>query len=67
MSNIESVLNIEKKRSIVIPMVILTALFFILGFVTWLNGPLIPFFELACDLNGSQAYFVTFAFYINCR
>ncbi|OYX82717.1 MAG: glucose/galactose MFS transporter [Flavobacteriales bacterium 32-34-25] len=45
-------------------MVILTSLFFILGFVTWLNGPLIPFFELACELSSSQAYFVTFAFYI---
>ena len=48
----------------VIPMVILTALFFILGFVTWLNGPLIPFFELACELSQTQAYFVAFAFYI---
>jgi FHS family L-fucose permease-like MFS transporter len=48
----------------IIPMVILTALFFILGFVTWLNGPLIPFFELACELTQSQSYFVAFAFYI---
>ena len=63
MSNIESALQIEK-RSTIIPMVILTALFFILGFVTWLNGPLIPFFQLACELTSSQAYFVTFAFYI---
>lgn len=47
-----------------VPMLILTSLFFILGFVTWLNGPLIPFFELACELSESQAYFVTFAFYI---
>lgn len=47
-----------------IPMVILTALFFIFGFVTWLNGPLIPFFKLACELTESQSYFVTFAFYI---
>ena len=52
------------KRSVVIPMLILTTLFFIFGFVTWLNGPLIPFFKLACELSESQAYFVTFAFYI---
>lgn len=63
MSNIETAIHIEKRSSI-IPMIILTALFFILGFVTWLNGPLIPFFELACELSSSQAYFVTFAFYI---
>ena len=55
----------EKHRgSVLIPMIILTTLFFILGFVTWLNGPLIPFFELACELTESQAYFVAFAFYI---
>ena len=63
MSNIESAIHLDK-RSAIIPMVILTSLFFILGFVTWLNGPLIPFFELACELTSSQAYFVTFAFYI---
>jgi MFS transporter, FHS family, L-fucose permease len=45
-------------------MIILTLLFFIFGFVTWLNGPLIPFFKLACELTEAQAYFVTFAFYI---
>lgn len=63
MSKIESTINLNQ-QSAVIPMVILTSLFFILGFVTWLNGPLIPFFELACELSSSQAYFVTFAFYI---
>ena len=63
MSKIESTIN-GNQQSALIPMVILTSLFFILGFVTWLNGPLIPFFELACELSSSQAYFVTFAFYI---
>lgn len=38
--------------------------FFIFGFVTWLNGILIPFLRTACELNDFQAYFVTFAFYI---
>ncbi len=50
--------------STLMPMIILTSLFFIFGFVTWLNGPLIPFFKLACELTESQSYFVTFAFYI---
>jgi glucose/galactose transporter len=54
----------NKQNSTLIPMAILTCMFFIFGFVTWLNGPLIPFFKLACELNESQAYFVTFAFYI---
>lgn len=54
----------NKGNSTLVPMVILTFMFFIFGFVTWLNGPLIPFFKLACELSESQAYFVTFAFYI---
>jgi FHS family L-fucose permease-like MFS transporter len=45
-------------------MMIIGILFFIFGFVTWLNGSLIPFLKLICDLNDVQALFVTFAFYI---
>ena len=44
---------------------IIGALFFIFGFVTWLNGTLIPFLKLACDLKtDAQALLVTFAFYM---
>ena len=63
MSQIDLALK-KEQNSTLIPMVILTSLFFIFGFVTWLNGPLIPFFKLACELTESQSYFVTFAFYI---
>ena len=45
-------------------MVVIGILFFIFGFVTWLNGSLIPFLKVICDLNEFQALFVTFAFYI---
>ena len=45
-------------------MAIIGVLFFIFGFVTWLNGSLIPFLKLICDLNEFEALFVTFAFYI---
>ncbi|MEO6639356.1 MAG: sugar MFS transporter [Ginsengibacter sp.] len=45
--------------------VIIGILFFVFGFVTWLNGTLIPFLKLACELkNDTQAFFVTFAFYM---
>ncbi|MBW8189424.1 sugar MFS transporter [Neiella marina] len=47
-----------------VPMVIIGILFFIFGFVTWLNGSLIPFLKVICELNEFQALFVTFAFYI---
>jgi len=44
---------------------IIGVLFFIFGFVTWLNGTLIPFLKLACQLkNDIQAFFVTFSFYM---
>lgn len=44
---------------------IIGALFFIFGFVTWLNGTLIPFLKLACNLQSdAQALLVTFAFYM---
>ncbi len=45
--------------------IIIGILFFVFGFVTWLNGTLIPFLKLACQLKSdTQAFFVTFAFYM---
>lgn len=44
---------------------IIGVLFFMFGFITWLNGTLIPFLKLACDLKtDGQALLVTFAFYM---
>ncbi|MBX9852901.1 MAG: sugar MFS transporter, partial [Cytophagaceae bacterium] len=45
-------------------MAIIGTLFFIFGFVTWLNSVLIPYLQIACQLSQFEAYFVTFAFYI---
>jgi MFS transporter, FHS family, L-fucose permease len=53
------------QRSSAFPMIIIGALFFIFGFVTWLNSVLIPFLKQACQLTDFQAYFVTLAFYIS--
>lgn len=54
-----------QNRTAVFPMIICCALFFILGFVTWANGSLIPFAKKAFDLETDlQAYLVTFASYI---
>ncbi len=44
--------------------IIIGALFFIFGFVTWLNSLLIPYLAIACELTTFQSFFVTFAFYI---
>ena len=43
---------------------IIGGLFFVFGFVTWINGALIPFLTIACELTHLQAYLVTLAFYI---
>lgn len=45
--------------------VIIGSLFFIFGFVTWLNSVLIPYLRIACELTNFEAYLVAFAFYIS--
>ena len=46
-------------------MVTIGALFFIFGFVTWLNGPLITFVKLAFTLDDVGAFLVPMAFYLS--
>jgi len=53
------------KKDYVFSVSIIGLFFFIFGFVTWLNGILIPFLRTACELNDFEAYFVTFAFYVS--
>jgi len=42
----------------------MAGLFALFGCVTWLNGVLIPFLKLVCQLDTFEALLVTFAFYI---
>ena len=64
MSTSNSTSDISRK-DYVFAITIIGLFFFIFGFVTWLNGVLIPFLRTACELNDFQAYFVTGAFYIS--
>ncbi len=51
--------------SYIMSIIIIGILFFIFGFVTWMNGTLIPFLRLACNLKtDAEAFFVTFSFYM---
>jgi glucose/galactose transporter len=52
------------KRTQYIAIGILASMFFIFGFVSWVNAILIPYFKIACELTHFQSYFVAFAFYI---
>lgn len=46
-------------------MIIIGALFFVFGFVTWVNGTLIPYLKIACELETDlQSYLVVTAFMI---
>jgi len=64
MTNPNSSTGISRKDYI-FSVSIIGLFFFIFGFVTWLNGILIPFLRTACELNDFEAYFVTFAFYVS--
>ncbi|MDV6330900.1 sugar MFS transporter [Asticcacaulis sp. 201] len=44
---------------------IISGLFFIFGFVTWLNSPLITFVKLAFTLDDVSAFLVPMAFYMS--
>jgi glucose/galactose transporter len=66
MANANSiVLDAPVTRNTTSSILIIGLLFFVFGFVTWLNATLIPFLKLACQLETDiQAFFVTFAFYM---
>ena len=53
------------KKNYLISITIIGAFFFIFGFVTWLNGILIPYLKIACEITNFQSLFVAFAFYIS--
>ncbi len=56
---------VQSTRDYRTPMMIIGLLFFIFGFVTWLNGPLIQFVELAFELNTVNAFLVLMVFYLS--
>jgi glucose/galactose transporter len=51
-------------REILISLILIGTLFFIFGFVSWVNAILIPYFKIACELTHFESYLVAFAFYI---
>ena len=55
----------KNQKSYLVPMIIIGALFFVFGFVTWVNGTLIPYLKIACQLETDlQSYLVATAFFI---
>lgn len=55
----------QQKSSYVMSMLIIGMLFFTIGFATWVNGTLIPYLKIACELETEvQSYLVATAFFI---
>lgn len=52
------------KNETTVSIFLIGLMFFIFGFVSWVNSILIPYFKIACELTSFQAYLVAFAFYI---
>jgi glucose/galactose transporter len=55
----------NKNNKNLVPILIIAGLFFIFGFVTWINGALIPFMKTINELTEAQSYFVATASYIS--
>ncbi|PNW26646.1 sugar MFS transporter [Formosa algae] len=54
-----------KLSSNALAIIIIAGLFFIFGFVTWINGALIPFMKTINELTDAQSYLVASASYIS--
>lgn len=55
----------QTKPSNLVAIAIIAGLFFIFGFVTWINGALIPFMKTINELTDAQSYLVASASYIS--
>lgn len=55
----------SKQNQNLVPIAIIAAVFFIFGFVTWINGALIPFMKTINELTEAQSYLVASASYIS--
>ncbi|MEO5647108.1 MAG: sugar MFS transporter, partial [Chitinophagaceae bacterium] len=52
-----------RSASYLYPMVILGILFFVFGFITWVNGILIPYFQICLELTNTESFMVASASY----
>ncbi|MBD0725091.1 glucose/galactose MFS transporter [Flavobacterium sp. L1I52] len=63
--NTSSITLPQTKNNSLIPILIIAGLFFIFGFVTWINGALIPFMKTINELTSAQSFLVASASYIS--
>lgn len=58
-------MSTENKKGVLVPFLIIAGMFFIFGFVTWINGALIPFMKTMCELSDAESFLVVSASYIS--
>jgi MFS transporter, FHS family, L-fucose permease len=58
-----SVTKTTSSKNYIYQITIIGLLFAVFGFVTWLNGTLIPFLKKSCELSDQQAFYVATAFF----
>jgi MFS transporter, FHS family, L-fucose permease len=51
----------NQNKSYTLSLIIITFIFFVFGFIIWLNGVLIPYFQICLELTNFQASLVIFA------
>ena len=51
----------NQNKSYILSLTIITFVFFVFGFIIWLNGVLIPYFQICLELTNFQASLVIFA------
>ncbi|MFY0625908.1 MAG: sugar MFS transporter [Reichenbachiella sp.] len=61
----QSSLQDNNSGNSIIPIAIIAGLFAIFGFVTWVNGALIPFMKSICELSSAESFLVASASYIS--
>lgn len=52
-------------KRLLVSILIVGGLFFVMGFISWMNSILIPFFKISFGLKDFDSYLVAFAFYIS--
>jgi len=53
----------SSSKSYLYPLFMIGILFFVFGFLTWINGVLIPYFQICMELSNFQATLVAFSSY----
>ena len=56
-------IQVSKKNNDLPAIIVIGALFFIFGFITWANSQLIPYLKIACELTDTQSFLVATAFF----